>query len=121
MPGAASFAGFVDNGFNVGASFDGRKRFQSIAQDFSTQNLMMDIAPGNKSFRFEPIEFQKLLDNYSHKPGGELDPQMHSGAVLDFNIDENHSLPCLTRNIASFAKGKGPNIITITTCDRSHI
>lgn len=50
MPGAATFAGFVDNGFNVGASFDGRKRFQSIAQDFSTQNLLMDIAPGNKAF-----------------------------------------------------------------------
>lgn len=47
MPGSATFAGFVDNGFLVGASFDGRKRFQSLAQDFSTQNLPIDIDPNN--------------------------------------------------------------------------
>jgi hypothetical protein len=53
MPGSASFAGFYDNGFNVGASFNGRKKFQSVAQDFSTQNYLLDKDVNqDKSYRW---------------------------------------------------------------------
>jgi hypothetical protein len=89
MPGSATFAGFVDNGFNVGASIDGRKRLQAVAQDFSTQNYLMDkdVNTSTQVYPWPAQEFQRILNNYTHKPGSELDPEMHSGAVLDFNID----------------------------------
>lgn len=54
MPGSATFAGFVDNGVGIGASFDGRKKGQAIAQDFSTQNYLMDLdfnKPGNYEWK----------------------------------------------------------------------
>lgn len=123
MPGNATFAGFVDNGFNAGASFDGRKKLQALAQDFSTQNYLMDknANKDGKAYPWNPVELQLVLDNYTHEPGSELDPMMHSGAVLDFNIDESYPLKELVDNITTFAHGKGPNIITISVCDRKHI
>lgn len=43
-PGGATFSGFADQGMDVGASFDGRKKSQALAEDYSPQNLMGDIS-----------------------------------------------------------------------------
>ena len=75
MPGAATFAGFVDNGFLVGASFDGRKKCQPMAQDFSTQNFLVDKDVNeNKLYAWPAVDFQQVLDNYTYVPGSEKDP-----------------------------------------------
>ena len=41
-PGGATFENFEDAGAPLGASFDGRLKGQTLAQDFSPQNYLMD-------------------------------------------------------------------------------
>lgn len=55
MPGTSTFENFVDFGASMGASFDGRKKGQSLAQDFSPQNYLMDKIVGDKKYDFKPI------------------------------------------------------------------
>jgi|JI81AbrownRNA_FD_contig_101_387902_length_4093_multi_2_in_0_out_0_8 pyruvate-formate lyase len=54
IPGSATFAGFCDVGVGIGASFDGRKKGQPVADDFSPQNFLMDLQVDNTRFRADP-------------------------------------------------------------------
>ncbi len=42
LPGCGTFEGYEDSGAPMGASFDGRKKGQTLAQDYSPQNFYMD-------------------------------------------------------------------------------
>lgn len=49
------------------------------------------------------------------------EPGFWSGSPLDFNIDEDYPLDLLINNIQSFANGEGPNVLTVTVCDRKNM
>jgi pyruvate-formate lyase len=43
MPGCGTFENYDDAGSGYGASFDGRKKAQTIGEDYAPQNFLMDI------------------------------------------------------------------------------
>lgn len=45
MPGSGTFENYQDAGYLCGPSFDGRLRAQTIAEDYSPQNYLMDEEP----------------------------------------------------------------------------
>jgi pyruvate-formate lyase len=118
LPGGATFENYEDFGTQIGASFDGRKKSQSLAQDSSPQNFLMDKNFGDDKFAFKPTYTSDIIENYTHKPLDSRDPSFFSGAVLDLNIDESYSYNALVKDITSLAKGKGTNLTTITVCSR---
>ena len=66
-----------------------------------------------------------MLRSYAYTPRGptdtdsHLDPEFFSGAVFDISINEDFKPDILVRNIKQFAEGMGPNMITISTGERS--
>lgn len=60
-----------------------------------------------------PTSIEPYNGPYSNK-----DPEFFSGAVVDFNIDEDYDLEKLSSEIQRFAQGAGPNLITISTGSR---
>jgi hypothetical protein len=42
LPGCGTFEGYLDSGIPMGASFDGRKKSDALAQDFSRQPSLAD-------------------------------------------------------------------------------
>ena len=77
MPGCGTFENYEDAGCDCGPSFDGRLRGETITEDFSVQNYLMDQQPSNKKY-----PFKEVLARYK-------DPHFSSGSVLDFNVDED--------------------------------
>ena len=55
VPGGATFENYEDKGRELGPSFDGRLRFETIASDSSPQNYLMDSPPKNEVFLMEDI------------------------------------------------------------------
>jgi hypothetical protein len=53
VPGAGTFENYCDLGAFIGASFDGRKKGQPVADDFSPQNLPIDIDIRNNRYNWE--------------------------------------------------------------------
>lgn len=43
LPGCGTFENYADVGSGIGASFDGRKKAQALAEDFAPQNGIYDI------------------------------------------------------------------------------
>ena len=43
LPGCGTFENFADVGADIGASFDGRKKAQPVAEDLAPQNFLFDI------------------------------------------------------------------------------
>lgn len=74
LPGCGTFENFEDLGTGCGASFDGRKKGQPLAQDYSPQNYLMDKVIGTENFEFKPIYTSDIINNYTHKTLGEHDP-----------------------------------------------
>ena len=66
-----------------------------------------------------------MLRSYAYTPRGPTDTDSHldheffSGAVFDISINEDFKPDILVRNIKQFAEGMGPNMITISTGERS--
>jgi pyruvate-formate lyase len=121
LPGCGTFENFEDFGTDRGASFDGRKKAQTLAQDYSPQNFLIDLPIGTPKFEWNNSRLEEVLYNYTYAPLGPNDPLLSSGAVLDFNIDESYPEEKLTFAVDRFAKGYGPNLITITVCSRQKI
>ena len=109
MPGCGTFENYEDNGIGCGPSFDGRLKGETLAEDFSLQNYLMDQQPSKKKY-----PFKEVLARYK-------DPQFSSGSVLDFNVDEDIDEKYLVSCLEEFTKTSGPNIITVTVCDRKHM
>lgn len=55
MPGCGTFENYQDNGFDLGASFDGRLKHESLAEDFSLQPYYADSEPENRTYKFKTI------------------------------------------------------------------
>ena len=66
LPGCGTFENYDDAGSGCGASFDGRKKGQTLAQDYSPQNYLMDKAIGTEKFEFKPIYASEIIENYSY-------------------------------------------------------
>jgi pyruvate-formate lyase len=128
MPGCGTFENYADFGAFLGASFDGRKKGQAVAEDYAPQNFLLDIPIGDTNFEWNSSVLEHVLKCYAYEPRGpetnapiskdKVDPEFFSGAVLDINIDEDYPKKILTDNIQQFAKGMGPNMITISTGSR---
>ena len=43
LPGCGTFENFADVGADIGASFDGRKKAQPVAEDLAPQNYLFDV------------------------------------------------------------------------------
>ena len=121
MPGCGTFENYADVGAGRGASFDGRLKGETIAQDYSPQNYLMDIEVDNRQFPFPPVDAQRVINNYGRPGDGSKDPLFYAGAVLDLNLAEDYPLDRLKHNIGSFAMGSGPNIMTVTVADRQKL
>ncbi len=67
-PGGATFSGFADQGMDVGASFDGRKKSQALADDYSPQNLMGDISLEDTKISWGVSYLEDIINNYSYEP-----------------------------------------------------
>jgi pyruvate-formate lyase len=50
LPGGGTFENFLDFGSGIGASFDGRKKGQTLANDYSPQNFFMDKNIGEAKY-----------------------------------------------------------------------
>lgn len=53
MPGCGTFENFYDFGQGLGASFDGRKKAQSVAEDYAPQNFLYDKTIGDRQFEWK--------------------------------------------------------------------
>ena len=53
MPGCGTFENYQDNGFDLGASFDGRLKHESVAEDFSLQPYYADSDPLDRTYKFK--------------------------------------------------------------------
>jgi hypothetical protein len=51
-------------GFGRGASFDGRLKNQTIAEDYSIQGLLMDKQLNDKFYPIETYKFGDILKNF---------------------------------------------------------
>jgi pyruvate-formate lyase len=119
LPGCGTFENYEDAGTSMGASFDGRKKGQTLAQDYSPQNFLIDKNIGDPKYEFKPIYTSEIIDNYTYKTVDPLNPDFFSGAVMDLNIDESYRYEALVEDIASLAyQEKGTNLATITVCSR---
>lgn len=114
----------------MGASFDGRKKGQAIAEDYVPQNFFLDKEIGDRKYEWPEIELQNVLKNYQYTPQilnyktledktVTNDPEFFSGAVLDLYIDQSYTKDTLVDNLQQFASGVGTNTITISTGTRS--
>ena len=110
MPGSGTFENYEDAGSAMGASFDGRLKGESVAQDMSLQNYLMDHQP----LASRKYSFKEVLARFR-------DPKFSSGSVLDFNVDESIDEKYLCECLEQFAKENGPNIITVTVCDHKNL
>ena len=80
-----------------------------MAEDLSMQNYLMDQQPSNKKY-----PFKEVLARFK-------DPKFASGSVFDFNVDEDIDEDYLVSCLEDFTTTHGPNIITVTVCDRKHM
>lgn len=48
----------------MGASFDGRKKGQAIAEDYAPQNFFLDKEIGDRKYDWPEIYLQDILKNY---------------------------------------------------------
>ena len=53
MPGCGTFENYEDNGVGCGPSFDGRLKGETLSEDMSLQNYLMDQQPSNKKYPFK--------------------------------------------------------------------
>lgn len=119
LPGGGTFENYEDFGTGIGASFDGRKKGQTLAQDYSPQNFLMDKTIGDYKYEFKDMFTKDVINNYSHNSLDSRDPELFSGAVLDLNLEENYKLEALVGDVRELANGKGTNLTTITVCSRA--
>jgi hypothetical protein len=97
VPGCGTFENYADMGAGIGASFDGRKKAQPLAEDFAPQNFLNDINVRDPRYEIKPLYLADILDNYTYEPDltnsknsnefTKKDPELLSGAIVDFNID----------------------------------
>lgn len=55
MPGCGTFENYQDNGYELGASFDGRLKSESVANDFCPQPYFANYYPPNKKYKFSQV------------------------------------------------------------------
>jgi len=73
-PGGATFSGFADQGMDIGASFDGRKKSQALADYYSPQGLMYDISLDDQRINWGASYLEDVLHNYTYEPATPDNP-----------------------------------------------
>ena len=68
MPGCGTFENYADVGADRGASFDGRKKGQSIAEDYAPQNFFLDKNIGDPNYEWKEAYLSDILNNYAYTP-----------------------------------------------------
>lgn len=68
LPGCGTFENFADVGSGLGASFDGRKKAQPLAEDYAPQNLHLDINVNDPKYEVPQQYLSDILQNYTHVP-----------------------------------------------------
>jgi len=53
MPGCGTFENYADFGIDMGASFDGRKKNQTLVEDLAPQNFLMDKHIGDPNYEWK--------------------------------------------------------------------
>lgn len=66
LPGCGTFENFADVGAGIGASFDGRKKAQAVAEDYAPQNAIFDISVTDPKFEVPPQYLTDILNNYTY-------------------------------------------------------
>jgi len=126
-PGVGTFEQYVFGGSFIGATPDGRLKFQAIASDLSPSPRNTILKNEDKD---ETINEQnsKIENNLIDNPNTTLIEGINSykdnridllsdGAPADLNIREDFPLEELVKVLEKFAKGDGGNILTITVAN----
>lgn len=112
-PGVGTFEQYVFGGSWVGATPDGRLKYQPIASDFSP-------APYNTKLNVDDADIvypvTTLIEAINSYKDSRID-LLSDGAPADLNIREDFPLNELVSVLDKFAKGDGGNILTITVAN----
>lgn len=112
-PGVGTFEQYVFGGSFVGATPDGRFKFQTIASDMSPAPLHAEIDPIDNDLDLPSTTLIEGLNSYKDS---RID-LLSDGAPADLNIREDFPLDELVEVIDKFAKGDGGNILTLTVAN----
>ncbi|WP_298901461.1 pyruvate formate lyase family protein [uncultured Psychroserpens sp.] len=112
-PGVGTFEQYVFGGSFVGATPDGRFKFQSIASDMSPAPLNTEMGNIDQDFSAPSTTLMEGLNSYKDS---RID-LLSDGAPADLNIREDFPLNELVDVIDKFAKGNGGNILTLTVAN----
>ena len=112
-PGVGTFEQYVFGGMFAGATPDGRRAGQPIASDLASSPLPQDLNPIDAQSG-EPVlkvPFGASMSSWEDVAVNRL----NDGAPADMNIAEDFPLSELIEILDMFSKGRGSNMMTITT------
>jgi pyruvate-formate lyase len=107
-PGVGTFEQYNFGGSFSGATPDGRKSGMPLATDLSASPYPQDQEVPAVQGKNAIID---AFSSWNHPSVARF----ADGAPSDFNIAEDSSAAALTKVIQAFAKGKGSNVMTVTT------